>query len=82
MVVDGYSGFIMLDKNEKPKVALHIENECRWSLKKYAKLHLDEPLPHITPHVLRHTFCTDIVQICILWDRPEEFTIFYGTCRG
>ena len=24
MVVDGYSGFIMLDKNEKPKVALHI----------------------------------------------------------
>ena len=60
MVVDGYSGFIMLDKNEKPKVALHIENECRWSLKKYAKLHPDEPLPHITPHVLRHTFCTDM----------------------
>lgn len=44
----------------KPKVALHIENECRWSLKKYAKLHTDEPLPHITPHVLRHTFCTDM----------------------
>ncbi len=47
MVVDGYSGFIMLDKNEKPKVALHIENECRWSLKKYAKLHPDEPLPQL-----------------------------------
>ena len=60
MVVDGYSGFIMLDKNDKPKVALHIENECRWSLKKYAKLHPDKPLPSITPHVLRHTFCTNL----------------------
>lgn len=29
MSVDGYSGFIMLDKNLKPKVALHIENEMR-----------------------------------------------------
>lgn len=50
----------MLDKNDKPKVALHIENECRWSLKKYAKLHPDKPLPSITPHVLRHTFCTNL----------------------
>ncbi len=29
MTVDGYTGFIMLDKNQKPKVALHIENEMR-----------------------------------------------------
>ena len=34
MVVDGYSGFIMLDKNGRPKVALHIENEMRWAMKK------------------------------------------------
>ena len=63
MVVDGYSGFIMLDKNEKPKVALHIENECRWSLKKYAKLHPDEPLPHITAHVCRHTYCSNMAKL-------------------
>ena len=60
MIVDGYSGFIMLDKNGKPKIALHIENEMRWAMKKYDKLHPDAPLPNITPHVLRHTFCTDL----------------------
>ena len=58
-MVDGYSGFIMLDKNGNPKVALHIENEMRWAMKKYKKLHPDRPLPHITPHVFRHTFCTN-----------------------
>nr|WP_302594927.1 tyrosine-type recombinase/integrase [uncultured Acetatifactor sp.] len=60
MFVDGYSGFIMLDKNGRPKVALHIENEMRWTMKKYDKLHLDAPLPNITPYVHRHTFCTDL----------------------
>ena len=27
MIVDGYSSFLLLDKDDKPKVALHIENE-------------------------------------------------------
>jgi len=58
MMVDGYTGFLLLDKNLRPKVALHIENEVRWARKKYNKLHPDKPLPHITPHVYRHTFCT------------------------
>ena len=57
-LVDGYTNFIMLDKNGNPKVALHLENEMRWAMKKYKKLHPDSPLPHITPHVFRHTFCT------------------------
>lgn len=58
-VIDGYSNFIMLDKNGNPKVALHIENEMCWAMKKYRKLHPDKALPHITPHVFRHTFCTN-----------------------
>lgn len=60
MVVDGYTGFLLIDKNQKPKVALHIENEMRWAMKKYDKLYPDTPLPHITPHVLRHTYCTNM----------------------
>lgn len=59
-IVDGYRGFIMLDKNGNPKVALHLENEMRWAMKKYNKLHPDQPLPHITPHVFRQTFCTNM----------------------
>ena len=61
-IVDGYSGFLLLDKNDHPKVALHIENEMRWAMKKYSKLHPDKPLPHITPHVCRHTFCTNMAN--------------------
>lgn len=62
MVVSGYSGFILIDKKEQPKVALHIENEMRWAMKKYCKLHSDKPLPNITPHVYRHTFCTNMAN--------------------
>lgn len=58
-IIDGYSGFLLLDKNDSPKVALHIENEIRRAMKKYQKLHPDKPLPHITPHVLRRAFCTN-----------------------
>ena len=27
-----------------------------------SKLYLDKPLPHITPHVFRHTFCTNMAN--------------------
>lgn len=49
-IVNGYTGFIMLDKNGNPRVALHVENEFRWARKKYDKLFPDVPLPPITPH--------------------------------
>ena len=64
-MADGYNGFIMLDKNDSPKAALHIENEMRWA-KKYQKLHPDKPLPHIMPHVFRHTCCTNMANAGIL----------------
>ena len=62
MIVDGYSSFLLLDKDDKPKVALHIENEMRWAMKKYKKLYPDKPLPHITPHVFRYTFCINMAN--------------------
>ncbi len=60
--VDGYSGFLLIDKKRQPKVALHIENEMRWAMKKFKKLHPDIRLPHITPHVFRHTFCINMAN--------------------
>lgn len=61
-LIDGYSGFILIDQRGNPKVALHIENEMRWGEKKFRKLHPDVEMPHVTPHVLRHTFCTNMVN--------------------
>ena len=31
-------------------------------MKKYQKEHPDQPLPKITPHVFRHTFCTNMAN--------------------
>ena len=32
-------------------------------LEKYKKLHPDSPLPHITPHVCRHTYCSNMAKV-------------------
>lgn len=34
----------------------------RWAMKKYQKLHPEHPLPHITSHVFRHTFCPNMAN--------------------
>ncbi len=34
----------------------------RFARKKYDMLHPDKPLPVITPHVYRHTFCTNMAN--------------------
>ena len=38
------------------------EHHFQWALKKYRKLHPDQPLPKITPHVFRRTFCTKMAH--------------------
>ena len=42
-------------------VSLHIENHMRRALKKYQRTQ-ETPLLRITPHVLRHTFCTNMAH--------------------
>ena len=61
VMVEGYSGFILLDRYGKPKVALHIQKQMQRALEKYNQTH-DEQLPWITPHVFRHTFCTNMAN--------------------
>lgn len=56
-IVDGYGGFLFLDKNHMPKVASHLENYMK-TIRKHMDASFDPELFHATPHVLRHTFCT------------------------
>lgn len=60
-IVDGCSKFLVLDKNGNPVVGLHIQNYMHGAASKYRKTH-KEPLPTVTPHVLRHTFCTNMAN--------------------
>lgn len=61
LLVGGYTGFLLLDKNGNPKVGLHLDHHMQWTMKKYRRTR-EEPLPTITPHVLRHTFCTNMAN--------------------
>lgn len=60
-VIDGWSGFLYLDKNEMPMVALHWEKYFQHILTKYNKTYKEE-LPKITPHVCRHTYCSNMAK--------------------
>lgn len=58
-MIDGHIGFVFLDKSGMPKVGMHLENYMRNMYRKYVKLY-GHTLPSVTPHVLRHTFCTNM----------------------
>lgn len=60
-MIDGYTGFLFLDKNEVPMVALHWEKYFKHILDKYNSIY-KEQLPKITPHVCRHTFCSNMAK--------------------
>ena len=59
--VDGVSGFLLM-KNGKPKVAANIQSEITGGLRKFQKNHKGESFPHISAHILRHTFCTNMAN--------------------
>lgn len=56
-----YRGFLYLDKNDMPMVALHWEKYFQHICEKYNKIYKEE-LPKITPHVCRHTFCSNMAK--------------------
>ena len=60
-MIDGYAGFLFLDKNEMPTVALHWEKYFKHILEKYNSIYKVQ-LPTITPHVCRHTFCSNMAK--------------------
>ena len=60
-IIGGYSGFLYLDKNGMPMVALHWEKYFQHIVGKYNKIYKVQ-MPKITPHVCRHTFCSNMAK--------------------
>jgi len=60
-VIDEYKGFLFLDKKDMPEVALHWEKHFEWALAKHNRIY-KEQLPKITPHVCRHTYCSNMAK--------------------
>ena len=61
--IDGYKDFLFLNQNGYPKTASSYESMFKGLVKKYNKQHKeDEALPNITPHTMRHTFCTRLAN--------------------
>lgn len=60
-MIDGRSGFLYLDKNDMPMVALHWEKYFQHICEKYNKIYKIQ-MPKVTPHVCRHTYCSNMAR--------------------
>lgn len=60
-MIDGRCGFLYLDKDGKPMVALHWEHYFKHICHKYNSIYKVQ-MPKVTPHVCRHTFCSNMAK--------------------
>lgn len=61
VIIGGYKNFLFLNAKGLPKVAGDYKSMLKGLVKKYNKTHKDQ-LPNITPHSLRHTYCTNMAN--------------------
>ena len=57
-MIDGYTGFLFYDENGMPLVAMHWEHRFNHMVKRYNEIYKIQ-MPNITPHVCRHTYCSN-----------------------
>ena len=60
-MVDGYSGFLFLDDNGMPLVAMHWEHRFNRMVGRYNDIYRVQ-IPNVTPHVCRHTYCSNMAK--------------------
>lgn len=60
-ILDGYTGFLFTDKDGKPLVAMHWEHRFNHMVKRYNDIYRVQ-MPNITPHVCRHTYCSNMAK--------------------
>lgn len=60
-MVDGYTGFLFTDNAGLPLVAMHWEHRFNHMVHRYNEIYKVQ-MPNITPHVCRHTYCTNMAK--------------------
>lgn len=60
-IIDGYSGFLFYDDNGMPLVAMHWQHRFNHMVGRYNDIYRVQ-LPNITPHVCRHTYCSNMAK--------------------
>lgn len=57
-MIDGHVGFLYLDEQGMPLVAMHWEHRFNHMVRRYNDIFRVQ-MPNITPHVCRHTYCSN-----------------------
>ena len=60
-MVDGYRGFLFIDDDGMPLVAMHWEHRFNHMVHRYNNIYKVQ-LPNITPHICRHTYCSNMAR--------------------
>lgn len=60
-IVGGHTGFLFTDKDGYPLVAMYWEHRFNHMVKRYNEIYKLQ-LPNITPHVCRHTYCSNMAR--------------------
>lgn len=60
-MVDGHIGFLFRDKNGMPLVSMHWQHRFNSMVKRYNEIYRVQ-MPNITPHVCRHTYCSNMAR--------------------
>lgn len=60
-MIKGHTGFLFLDKNGNPEVAMHWQHRLNHMVKRYNDIYRVQ-MPNITPHVYRHTYCSNMAK--------------------
>lgn len=61
IMIDGYCGFLFRDKNGMPEVVMHWEHRFKNAVTRYNEI-FKLQMPSITPHVCRHTYCSNMAR--------------------
>ena len=60
-MIDGRTGFLFVDKNGYPEVAMHWEHRFNHMVHRYNEIYRVQ-MPNITPHVCCHTYCSNMAR--------------------